>query len=186
MPLSTRFDTRTLSLTATCVALNLVAGKVTNLLSLPIYFDSIGTILSAAIVPAPLPILAGAATSLLAWIVIHPAYIFYIGTQIAIAITSIIAFRMGAFQRWWTAILAGFAIAVVAAIVSAPVTVMVFGGVTLPSVTAINAVLIAAGQNIWKAVVQGSIIIEAIDKTAACLLAWVIVKRLPKRVLGNA
>lgn len=186
MSISEKFDARSLALAATCVALNLVAGKITNLLSLPVYFDSIGTILSAAILPGPLPIFVGAATSLLAWVVIHPAYLFYTGTQIAIAIAAMISFRIGAFGRLWTAVIAGLAIALTAAIASAPVTVMVFGGVTLPSVTAINAVLIAAGENIWKAVVQGGLLIESIDKTAACILAWIILKRLPGRVIRNA
>ena len=66
---------------------------------------------------------------------------------------------------------------------SAPVTVLMFGGVTLGGTTAINAVLMAAGQNIWKSVLGGSLVIESLDKVAACMIASIVFRRLPRSLI---
>lgn len=178
--------TRLIVLAASCTALNLGAGKIAAMLSLPVYLDTIGTILGAALLPPVYAIAVGGASSLLGWVVIHPVYVFYIGTQLAIALVAIMAMRLGAFKSFWTALATGIVIALTAAIVSAPVTVLVFGGVTMPGTTAVNAVLIAAGQNLWRAVLTGSLFIESIDKTATALIAWVLLRRLPSRFLSRA
>src|SRR5882672_6182097 len=162
---------RMLAIGASCVALDLAAGKVTNVLSLPVYLDTIGTILAAALLPRLLAVAIGIIAALLGWVVINPIYPFYAGTQAAIAIAAIIMIRLGFFRGPWRAGLMGMVIAVVSVLVSAPVTVMLFGGVTLPGTTAINAVLIAAGQNIWQAVVTGSLVVELVDKVVAVLMA---------------
>jgi energy-coupling factor transport system substrate-specific component len=177
---------RRIALAASCIALNLMAGKVAALLGLPVYFDAVGTILAAALLPATYAVAAGAATSLLAWVVIYPTFIFFIGTQAAIALVAAAAMRLGAFRRLWSSVLAGLVIAAVAALVSTPVSVLVFGGVTLPSITAVNAVLLAAGQQLWTAVATGGFFIEAIDKTAAAVIAWLVLQRLPQRLVLDA
>ncbi|MCY0725833.1 hypothetical protein OVW19_29255, partial [Klebsiella pneumoniae] len=85
-----------------------------------------------------------------------PAFPFYIGTQLTIALVAILGARHGAFARWGSALWLGMAIAICAVLVSAPVTVSVFGGVTLSGATAINAVMFAAGRQVWEAVLAGS------------------------------
>jgi energy-coupling factor transport system substrate-specific component len=171
-----------MTIAASLVALNLVLGKIAATLSLPVYLDSCGTIIAALLLGWPYAIGVGVGTALLAGLVIHPVYPAYAATQAAIALTAIAAIRLGLLKSWPKAIVAGLLIGFVAAVVSAPVTVMLFGGVTLSGTTAVNALLLAAGQNIWKAVLGGSLLIESIDKTAACLLAWLIVRRLPHLV----
>ena len=179
-------DTRRTVLTASLIALNLALGKTAASLSLPIYLDTIGTIIAGAILPWPYAVMVGASTSSVAGVVIHPAFPYYAGTQSVIALLSVGLLKLGAYKRITTSLLAGCCIALTATIVSAPITVLVFGGMTLSGTTAINGLLIASGQTIWKAVLGGSIVIESIDKIAASLLAWVVLKRLPSELLRNA
>ncbi len=167
---------------ATLVALNLIMSKVAATLGLPVYLDTIGTIVGAALLPWWATVLVGAATSFGAGILTHPAFFYYIGNQIVVALLAIGFIKMGAFRKLWSAAAVGFFIAICASIVAAPVTVLVFGGVTLGSTTAINAVLMAAGQNIWQSVISGSLIIESVDKIAACLTAVVVIRRLPRKL----
>jgi len=169
---------------ATCIALNLTLAKVANLLALPVYIDSTGTILAAALLPPLVAIAVGICTSLLGAVVISPFWAAYAGTQVAIALIAVMCIRLGLFQRWWSAILAGFVIAITAAIVSAPVTVIVFGGVTVSGTTAINAILMASGRSVWQSVIGGSLLIESIDKPAASLLAWLALRQLPASVVS--
>lgn len=167
---------------ASCLALNLTLAKVAALLALPVYLDSIGTILGAALLPPVLAISVGVLTSLLGGIVINPYFAAYVGTQLCIALAAVVFVKLGFFEKWWKALLAGLGIAIVAVLVSAPVTVLLFGGVTLSGTTAVNAVLLASGRTLWESVIGGSALVESIDKPSAALLSWLVLQRLPQRL----
>jgi len=156
-------NTRKIFIAASCLALNLSLAKIAATLSLPLYFDCVGTILAAALLPGGYAVTVAVLTSLLGGLIVNPYFAAYVGTQFAISLTAIAALRWGFFKAWWSSILAGVLIALVAVIVSAPVTAVLFGGVTLSGTTAINAVLIASGNGIWKSVIGGSLFVEAID-----------------------
>lgn len=171
---------------AACVALNLTLAKLASLIALPVFLDSVGTFLAVALLPLPLALGAAALTSALGGFVINPFFHFYVGTQIAIALTIWACMRIGLMREWYGALATGLLVAVVAVLVSAPVTVMLFGGVTYGSTTALNAVLIAAGKSIWTSVVSGSAAVESLDKPAAALLAWVALQRLPRHIVRSS
>jgi energy-coupling factor transport system substrate-specific component len=174
--------TRISVLSAVCVALNIGLNKIAVVLALPVFMDTIGTILSAALVPLPFAVLVGVVSNLIGGVITHPAIPFYIGTQAVIALMAVFAFRRGWFHRLPSALLVGLIIGIVSAIVSAPITVIVFGGITAPGATAINAVLMAAGQNIWTAVLSGTLIISSVDKVIAAGIVWLLLQRLPDRM----
>jgi energy-coupling factor transport system substrate-specific component len=169
---------------ASCIALNVGLAKVANLLQLPIYLDTPGTILAAIMLPWYWAIGVAILSSLVGSLVINGVWIYYVGTQVVVSLLILGAAHFKLFIRWWTSLLCGVVVGLAAAIVSAPVTVVIFGGVTLPGPTAINAVLIAAGKSIWQSVLAGSIIIEMLDKPAATLLTWLVLKRLPKSIVS--
>jgi energy-coupling factor transport system substrate-specific component len=176
-------NTQKMVLASSLIALNVVLGKVAATLTLPVYLDSIGTILAGALMSWPIAVAVGVSTSAVAGLVIHPAYWYYFVTQAVIATVAVLLLRNGTFNRWWTAALGGLAIGLCAALVSAPVTAVVFGGVTLSGTTAINAILLASGQSLWKSVLGGSLLIESIDKVSAALIAWFVLRRLPSELL---
>lgn len=173
-------DTRKVFLAASCVTLNLTLAKVAAVLSLPVFFDSVGTVVAAALLPLRYCLSVGLLTALAAGIVVHPAFAAYAGTQLAIAAVCYAAVRNGWLDRWWKALLVGEVVGIVAAVVSAPVTAVVFGGVVLSGTTAINAILIASGHSLWKSVLGGSLVTETIDKPAATLIAWLVLERIPR------
>jgi energy-coupling factor transport system substrate-specific component len=177
---------RALSVASALLALNVGLAKSAALLSLPLFLDSVGTLIGGALLPAPYVVGVAVMTSLLGGLVIHPAFPFYVGTQVVIALLSLLAVRRGLLSKWWSSILVGVAIGIMAAVVSAPVTAVVFGGVTLGGATAINALLLATGRSVWKAVVAGSLFVEMLDKPAAALLAHLAILRLPDRFLRAA
>lgn len=182
MPLTPVQMTRAAVFSAACVALNIGLNKLAVILQLPVFMDTVGTILSAALVPAPFSIAVGVVSNLIGGVITHPAIPFYIGTQVVVALMAIIGYRRGWFDRLWTAALLGLAIGIVSAIVSAPITVIMFGGITQPGATALNAVLLAAGKDIWTAVLSGTLIISSIDKVIAAVVTWLLLRRLPNRL----
>lgn len=164
---------------ASCLALNLSLAKMAAMLTLPLYLDSVGTILAAALLPGGYALGVAVLTSLLGGLIVNPYFVAYVATQLAISLAAMGALHWGFLRTWWSSIIAGFVIAVVAVFVSAPVTAVLFGGVTLSGTTAINAVLIASGNGIWKSVIGGSLFVESIDKPVAAFLAWAVLRRLP-------
>lgn len=170
---------RHLVISAICIGLNVGLGKVSNLLALPFTMDTIGTILGAAVLPWPFLLVAAALSSVIASIIINPIFLFYIGTQIAIALVALGLLSAGLFMSLPKAAVAGLLIGICSAIVSAPVTVIVFGGVAVPSISALNAVFLASGQSLWTSVLSGSMIVESVDKMAAGIIAWYALRRLP-------
>lgn len=177
-----------LFLIASCVALNVTLAKAATLLTLPFYFDCVGTILAAALLSFRSTLTVAVLTSLTASIVVHPAFGAYVGTQLVIAISAFGAVRAGWLNRWWSALLTGEVIGILAAVVSAPVTAIVFGGVVLSGTTAINAVLLASGHTLWHSVLAGALVTETIDKPTAAVVAWLVLQRLPRDMrvrLGN-
>ncbi len=167
---------------AVCIALNVGLNKIAAVLDLPVFMDTVGTILSAALIPPLFSMLVGVVSNLLGGIVTNPAIPFYAGTQVFIAAMAIVAYRKGWFDRLWPALLTGLAIGVVSAVVSAPITVLLFGGITQPGATAINAVLLAAGHSLWSAVLSGSLIVSSVDKIIAAGMVWLLLQRLPDNI----
>jgi energy-coupling factor transport system substrate-specific component len=178
-------NSRNIVFSASFIALNLLLGKLAATLSLPVYLDTVGTIIAAVMLPWRYAVLVGVGTSLIAGVVIHPSFPFYAFTQATVATVIYLLAKKNWFSAWPKAVCAGLLLALIAAIVSAPVTVVVFGGVTLSGTTALNAVFMAAGKNVWQAVVTGSLLVESIDKVSACVIAWLVLRRLPQQILGQ-
>lgn len=168
-------------MTTCCIGLNLAFGKLATLLVLPVYLDSVATIVSTALLPWYLTIAIAVFTSVVGSLVIDPNLIAYSGTQLTIALVAIFCFRAGLLNSWWEALLSGLVLAVSAAVVSAPVTVLMFGGVTWSETTAVTSFLNETGKGLWQSVIQGAIFIECIDKIGATLLAYLMLRFAPSR-----
>ena len=173
---------RAVAFSAVCIALNVGLNKIAVVLQLPVFMDTVGTVLSGAMVPPGFSILVGIASNLIGGIVTHPSIPFYIGTQVVVSLMSIFGFRRGWFDTLPAAVGLGLAIGVVSAIVSSPVTVLVFGGVTEPGATALNAVLLAAGHDLWTSVLSGTLVVSSVDKVIAAVIVLALLRRMPERL----
>ena len=173
---------RAAAFSAVCIALNVSLNKISTVLQLPVFMDTVGTVLSGAMVPPAYSILVGIVSNLIGGVVTHPAIPFYIGSQVVVSLLSIAGFRRGWFDTLPAAIGLGLAIGIVTAIVSAPITALVFGGVTEPGATALNAVLLAAGNDLWTSVLTGTLVVSSVDKMAAAIIVWALLRRMPDRL----
>lgn len=176
---------RLIFISASCLALNLSLGKIAAMLSLPVYFDTVGTILGATLLPPFYAVSLAVMTSFLAGILINPYFVAFTGTQLAVALTAIGLFRLKFFRNAGVAVVAGMVIAFVSVAMSAPISVLLFGGVSLSGTTAINALLLATGQSLWRSVIGGSLIVETVDKSSSALLVWLVLHRLPQRLYAR-
>ena len=185
-----QFTTTTIVLMAVAIAINIAVGYVVqNVLKLPIYLDSIGTVI-VGILAGPL---AGAATGALANIIwgltIGPSTI----TPFAI-VALFIGFLAGWFGSrgwfaasggaisWVRAAVAGFITGVVAAIVSAPIAYYVFGGTTGGGTDALVAIFRGFTDNVFTATLLQGGVSDPTDKTITFLVAMAILIAVPVTV----
>lgn len=194
------FTTPRLVAIALCAALNFAIGNVVYLVKLPIYLDSVGTILcalllfpdrGAAIVCA---FVAGFIGVILTGLVLNPFLPWFTATVLAIALVSALltargtaTFRArplptGSFAA--QVVLYGAVTGLVSAVVSAPVVVYLFGGVTGSGSALVVAYFVKAGNVLWDATLRSVLIIEPVDKTLQVLLAALLYRATPKDFLA--
>jgi len=175
-----------LALIPIAIAINVALGQlVQSVLKLPIYLDSIGTVL-VGILLGPL---AGAITGLLANIIwgltLAPSALPFAAVAAVIGLIAGYAGQYGATQTWWKMALFGVLTGIVAAAISAPIATYVFGGVT----GAGTDVLVAMFQNLGASVLGASFaqgaVSDPLDKTITYLVVWAIISALPRRLLAR-
>ena len=165
------------------VAVNLVIGQVAAALLLPVFLDTIGTVLVAALVGPRAAIVAGLISQVLNAVLSgNFTWLPFAAVQIVIALYAALAARLGAFRRLATALPAGLGLGLVAAATSAPISYFLFGGVTAGGVTAVTTVLRALGAPLSVAVTAASFTTDLLDKTLVFALVAVVLRSLPRQM----
>ncbi len=165
------------------VGVNLVIGQLVSFLKLPLYLDSIGIIVTAVLAGPMWGALVGTLTAIIGGLVINPTLPWYVGTGFLIGVTAGLLARWKWFTRAWKVVVSGIIIGLVAALASAPITAYLFGGITFSGVDVITAFLRATGQSLITAAFLSGIASDPVDKVIASIIAWTVLRGLPRRVL---
>ncbi|MDA2925819.1 hypothetical protein MYX78_01070 [Acidobacteria bacterium AH-259-G07] len=160
-------------------ALNLVLGQVIAFLKLPVYLDTVGTVLVAITIGPWAGILSGIMAAIIGGVYINPYLPYYIPTVIVVGGFSAFMARKGFFTTWPKTIFAGLLQGFAAAVVSAPITAYLFGGITLAGTSLIVAYLRFTGETLLKSVLFAGLAADPVDKTLTYVLSRLLVKRLP-------
>jgi energy-coupling factor transport system substrate-specific component len=178
------FTTMTWVLIPVAIAINIVIGQIVVLLKLPVYLDSIGTVL-VGIICGPW---AGALTGALAntvWGLFNPDSLPWWPVAFFIGLVAGLCANAGLFKSWWKVIISGFLIALTAAIASTPISVLLYGGITASGSSFITAYLLQTGQGVVTAVLSTGFLVEPVDKITTAMLAFAIVQGLSKRLVAR-
>jgi energy-coupling factor transport system substrate-specific component len=193
------FTTPRLIVIALGAALNFSIGTIVYLVKLPIYLDSIGTILVALLL-APDRKAAFVCAWAAAWLgtsvsfFVNPFLPWFAGTDIAIAIVSAyVTLRAADIFRARpprpvpfaaSVLVCGVVTGVVAAIVSAPVVAYLFGGVTGSGSAFVVAFFLKTGQQLMNAVLLSGLAADPIDKVLQVLFAALLYRATPGDLLA--
>jgi energy-coupling factor transport system substrate-specific component len=174
-----------LPLIAFGIALNLTVGQIAIALKIPLYLDSIGTILVAVLVGPYAGIVTGSLANIMAAAVGNPTMMFFIPVVIVIgAFTGFVA-RIGWFKRWYLCVLGGMFQGVLAAIVSAPISAYLFGGTMMAGTDALVYFYRSTGHNILTSVFYQGLTSDPIDKTVSYLFVFFLLRNIPFRLVGR-
>lgn len=163
------------------IGINIVGGFFTNLLKLPVFLDTIGTIMVAVLAGPWVGALAGLLTNMVLGLVSSPTYLPFSAVNVAVGLAAGFLATHGWFRSYWKVAVSGLVITAVAVLVATPIRVLVFGGVTGHGSDVIFAYFLATGSSLMEAVFQKSAIVDPIDKIVSAYIAFFIAKAVPLR-----
>ncbi|MGE5374053.1 MAG: ECF transporter S component [Bacteroidota bacterium] len=179
------FNTMTWVLIPVAIAINIAVGQIVLLLKLPVYLDSIGTILVAVLCGPWAGALTGALSNTIWGVAIDPNALPWWPVAFFIGLVAGICAAYGMFKTWWKVIVTGFLVALTAATVSTPIAVYIYGGITASGSSFITAYLLQTGQGVVQAVFSTNFLVEPVDKITTCLVAFAIIQGLSRRFIAR-
>lgn len=181
-----RNRTYALIFSSLAIALNIVLGTVSSMLSIPLLFlDTIGTIFTAAVFGPLYGALTGGLTNLIQGVITNPKSIPFALVNIAIGLI------VGFIAKKWkfnykTAIFTGLLLAVIAPLIGTPIATYVYGGITGDFNDVFFTWLVQSGQKVFTAAFIPRITSNIIDKIFSCLIVAFLIERMPKRYIEGA
>ena len=159
------------------VAINYVGGQIAVSLGLPIYLDSIGTIIVAAImgpwIGATSGVLFNIISSLVQGNVMASLFaLCNIGSGLIVGYMA----RYGKYKKIWHIVIATVLVSLWNSIVAAPISMVVYGGIDGNVGTNL---MIVGFQALGTAAFLARIPANLVDKGIACVIAWIILRKLP-------
>ena len=183
--IKSNFNTQTWVLIPIAIGINLAVGQIVLILKLPVFLDSIGTILVGVLCGPWAGALTGALSNTIAGIAIDPGWFPWWPVAAMIGYMAGRMAQWGFFKSWWKVVVTGFVVVFIVVIVSTPIAVYLFGGITASGSSFITAYLLQTGQGIWSAVVSTSFLTEPVDKITTAMIAFAIILGLPKRTIAG-
>ncbi len=175
-------ETRTLVLISAAVVINIVAGQVVRMLNIPLYLDSIGTVLVAVLAGPLAGGLTGLVTNLIWGLILTPVAAAFAPVAIVAGLCAGVLARAGWFKTWWLALISGVLISIPSTLVAIPILVFMFGGVTGGGPDYAVAYFAAVGSSIIKSVAFSNLGVNSVDKALTALVAFTVISRLPARL----
>ncbi len=180
------FTTVTWVMIPVAIAINIAVGQLIYTLKVPLYLDSIGTVL-VGVLAGPW---AGALTGLLANLIwgltgLNVTYAPFAAVAAVIGLLAGLFSEAGWLKTWWKVILAGVITGLIAAAISAPISAYVFGGVTGAGTDVVVAMFRGMGAGILPATFAQGVSSDPLDKAVTYLIVWLIIRALPERFLAR-
>lgn len=184
-PWAVQFTTLTIVLIPVAVGINYVGKLLAAALKLPLWLDSIGTVLAGMLAGPWIGAIAGAVNNVIFGITADPISFWYLITSIAIGLlVGYLAFTgwISSFRR---SVVLGLIVGAVAAIVSTPINVILWEGQT-GNVwgDALYVALVGKNWPVWLASFLDSLVVDVPDKLATVIISFALVRSLPERLTG--
>lgn len=176
------FNTRTLTLIAAAIVINIVGGQINDALRLPIFLDSFGTVLVGVLAGPIAGGIAGLFTNLIWGLLTNPVAAAFAPVALVIGVATGLLARIGWFRTIWQTAISGVILAAVLTLVAVPIQVYLFGGVTGAGSDFAVAYFSQLGTTLVSSVALTVFGSNVADKVITAVVIFLIVKRLPERL----
>lgn len=175
---------RTITLVPVALVLNIVVGQVVGAVGIPLYLDSAGTVLVAA-VAGPVAGLATGALSSVVWGLLNPAALPFAAVSAATGWLAGVLIRRGGFRSLPRVVASGVVLGLVCGALAAPVAAFVYGGTAGVGTGAVVSLFREMGTSLLASVTLQSVISDPLDKVLVLLAVWAGLRALPRRTLDS-
>ena len=180
---SLQFSTVALVLIPAAIGINFLGKLFAELLKLPLWVDSIGTVLSAMLAGPIIGAIVGIINNVIYGFTTSPVSFVYAITQAVIGLVVGIMAYKGWISSAGKAIVLGLVVGFIAAAVSTPLNIMFWEGTTGNIWgDALFALLLSNDMPLWFASFADSIVVDVPDKVVTVLLSFLLFRSLPKNV----
>lgn len=180
----TRLNAACFVLIPACIGINYLGKLFASVLKLPLWLDSIGTVLGAALAGPVIGAVCGAANNLIYGFTTGDAItLVYSLTSLCIGLSVGIMARLSHMQKLSGALLTALVAGLTAVVISTPLNIIFWGGTT-GNVwgDALFAWTQASSMPVWLGSLLDEVIVDVPDKLVTLLLAYVILRGLPKKL----
>lgn len=167
------------------IGLNVIGGMLAGSLKLPVFLDTVGTILTAAILGPWWGALTGGLTNIILSLQ-NPMDMWFALVNVAIGLIVGFASRRFGFERWPVVLATGAAISVVAPVIGTFIATYLYGGLTGGGIDIFVGGLMKAGSSVFAAAFIPRIGSNLVDKMVSVVMVLLIIKALPVSMKGLA
>ncbi|VYT72361.1 ECF transporter S component [Metakosakonia massiliensis] len=175
------FTSQALALIVISIAINMIGGQLISMLKLPIFLDSIGTIISAVLLGPLVGMLTGLLTNLLWGLLTDPIAAAFAPVAMVIGLAAGWLARAGWFRTLPKVVMSGVLITIAVTLVAVPLRTALFGGVTGSGADLFVGWMHAMGQNLVESVAFAVFGANLLDKVLTVVIVWLLLRRLPQR-----
>jgi energy-coupling factor transport system substrate-specific component len=188
--LKKEFSTYGLALIPIAIGINWAGGFLAQSLRLPLWLDTIGTMIAAVLAGPWVGLVAGGTTNLVKNLTFDPIGAVYGIVNAAVGLIVGYMYKAGKYtekSNWLEVLGTGLLLAFVATIISAPITVYFFGGVTGAGADLITAMILGTGETmgLLTAVFGSELVTDVLDKVLSVFIVFAVMKKIPSRMLRN-
>jgi energy-coupling factor transport system substrate-specific component len=175
-----RVSTIKITVTALCTVINIVGASIALALRLPVYLDSIGTVLNSALLGPVFGALTACLSGAFSGVTSDVYSFYYIPVGIISGLISGFLFRTSWFRKWKLPLGVLF-LTVPGTIVSSCITAFVFGGVTSSGSSVLVQILHHLGFSMVAGAFLVQILTDYLDRLIAVVLVSILLSRLGSR-----
>ena len=161
------------------IILNLSLTFIVLILNIPFLFmDSIGTILTAAVIGPLAAAIVGLITNIITSITIDYINLHFAIVNVIIGLMASIISKKYNFKNLKVSIIAGLIIGIFSGLISIPISIALAKGMTTRTIDAYIKALINSGKSIIISSTIGILSAAIIDKTVSCILVSIAINHI--------
>ena len=179
-------ENRRIALIFLGIILNVAGAGLNAALSLPLFLDSIGTIMAAAALGPWLGAFTGFATMLIIGVLVNPVALpFGLVNAMIGVITGLIARRHG-FSTLRPLLSTALLLSLLSPILGTVMAVYLFGGITGGRLDTLTALIAGTGKSIFSSAFLVRLPATVVDKFSSVFLVYLMFRRMPPALSGHA
>ncbi|QUH20643.1 ECF transporter S component [Alkaliphilus sp. B6464] len=176
-----KIKTLELCIIALGIATNFIGGATALALKLPIYLDTIGTIMIGALLGPIYGMIAGLLSGLISGITTDIYALYFSPVQIITGLMAGLLFRTNLIRKWKMPI-GALLVTIPGTIVSSVIAAIIFGGVTSSGSSIIVQVLNKLGLNMALSIFMVQVVTDYLDRFIGIILTYAVLAGLPSSI----